>query len=95
MKQHFGTIPEVPFRDALLRYGKERKRENPEGYEASTRYRLQFRLDTFGNLNLSEIKLLTIQGFADMRLEQVKQGTVQKELATLKAIMNKACREGR
>ena len=40
MEQHFGTIPEVSFRDALLRYGTERKRENPEGYEASTRYRL-------------------------------------------------------
>jgi len=95
MEQHFGALPEVPFRNALLRYGSERKRENPEGYEASTRYRLQLLLDTFGNLNLSEIKLLTIQEFADMRLEQVKQGTVQKELATLKAIMNKAYREGR
>jgi hypothetical protein len=24
MEQHFGTIPEVPFQNALLRYGKER-----------------------------------------------------------------------
>ena len=80
---------------ADVRHGKERKRENPEGYEASTRYRLQFLLDTFGNVNLSGIKMLTIQDFADTRLEQVKQGTVQKELATLKAIMNKAHREGR
>lgn len=95
MEQHFGTLPEVPFRDALLRYGKERQRENPEGYADSTRYRLQLLLDQFGHLNLSEITLLCIQEFADERLEDLKPATVQKELSTLKAILNKAYREGR
>ena len=95
MERHFGTIPEVPFRDALLRYGEEKQRQNPEGYEASTRYRLQLLLDKFGGMNLSEINLAFIQDFADGRLKQVKEGSVQKELATLKAILNKAHREER
>jgi len=95
MEQHFGALPEVQFRDALLRYGTERKRENPEGYLNSVRYRLQLLLDRFDNFNLSEINLITIQDFADDRLEQVKEATVQKELSTLKAIINKAHREGR
>lgn len=95
MEHHFGAIPEIPFRDALLRYGKERKRENPQSYEASVRYRLQFFLDKFDGLTLSEINLVRIQDFSDERLDQVKQATVQKELATLKAILNKAHREGR
>jgi integrase len=68
MEQHFGTIPEVPFQNALLRYGKERQRENPEGYADNTRYRLQLLLDKFGHLNISEIKLVTVQDFADQRL---------------------------
>ena len=40
MEQHFGKIPEVLFRDALFRYGQEKQRQNPEGYQASVRYRL-------------------------------------------------------
>ncbi len=95
MEQHFGTIPETPFRDALLRYAKEKKRENPAGYADNTRYRLQLLLDNFGTSNLSEIRYRNIQDFADKRLEKVKDATVQKELATLKAILNKAHREER
>ncbi|MGH6662175.1 MAG: tyrosine-type recombinase/integrase [Rhodospirillales bacterium] len=95
MERHFGTIPETPFRDALLRYGQEKKRQNPEGYEASTKYRLQLLLDKFDGINLSGINLATIQDFADERLKQVKDGSVQKELATLKAILNRAHREER
>jgi len=95
MEQHFGKIPDLPFRDAVLRYGKEKKRENPVGYEDNTRFRLQLLLDNFGALNLTEIRYANIQDFADKRLETVKEATVQKELATLKAILNKAHREER
>jgi integrase len=95
MEQHFGTIPEVPFCDALLRYGKEKQRQNPEGYVGTTRYRLQFLLDRFDGLCLSDINLRVMQNFADERLSQVKEGTVQRELATLKAILNQSHREGR
>jgi len=95
MEQHFGAIPEVPFNDALLRYAQEKQRENPQGYKTNARYRLQRLLDRFGELNISEINLPIIQDFAEERLEQVKEGTVQKELSTLKAILNKAHREER
>ena len=95
MERHFGTMPEVPFRDALVRYAKERQRENPRGYADSKRYCLQMLLDRFDGWNISEIDPPAIQDFAEERLEKVKDATVQKDLATLKAILNKAHREGR
>jgi len=95
MEQHFGAIPEVPFRDALVRYGQEKQRENPERYADSARYTLQLILDRFDGLYLSEVTLALIQNFTNERLEQVKEATVQKDLATLKAILNKAHREGK
>ena len=94
MEHHFGSIPDVPFREALVRYGKERKRENPQGYEDNVRYRLQRLLDTFDDLNVADITLARIQDYTDERLQSVKNGTALKELATLKAILNKAFREG-
>ncbi|MCB2101706.1 MAG: site-specific integrase [Rhodobacterales bacterium] len=93
MERHFGVIPDVPFRDALLRYGAEKQRQNPEGYAASTRYRLQLLLDRFGDKTLNAFNPGLIQDFADDRLAEVREGTVQKDLATLKAILNKAHRE--
>ena len=93
MEQHFGAIPDVPFREALVRYGQERKRENPQGYEDNVRYRLQLLLDHFDGLNIGEITLAKLQDFTDQRSETVKRGTVLKELATVKAILNKAHRE--
>ncbi len=95
MEQHFGTIPEVPFCDALVSYGKEKQRHNPEGYDGTARYRLQFLLDRFEGMSLSDINLRVIQDFAEERFSKVKEGTVQRELATLKAILNKSHREGR
>ena len=94
MTRHFGVIPEVPFRDALVRYGQERQRENPPTYEDNVRFRLQLLLDHFDDLNVGAINFQRIQAFTDLRFESVKNGTVQKELATLKEILNKACREG-
>jgi len=95
MEQHFGAIPEVPFRDALVRYGQEKQRENPERYADSARYTLQLILDRFDSLNLSELTLTSIQDFTNKRLEKVKEATVQRELTILKAILNKAHREGK
>jgi len=95
MERHFGKIPDVPFRDALLRYAEAKQRENPECYKLNTRYRLQYILDRFDGLNLKDITLTKVQDFADDRLATVSNGTVQKDLATLKAILNKAHREGR
>jgi len=95
MEQYFGTIPDIPFRDALVRYGQEKQRENPERYAESTRYSLQLILDRFDSLNLSELTLTSIQDFTNKRLEKVKEATVQRELTILKAILNKAHREGK
>ena len=83
----------MPFREALVRYGQERKRENPQGYEDNVRYRLQLLLDHFDGLNIGDITLAKLQDFTDQRSEAVKRGTVLKELATVKAILNKAHRE--
>tara|TARA_B100000965_G_scaffold381828_2_gene379637 strand:+ start:1415 stop:2449 length:1035 start_codon:yes stop_codon:yes gene_type:complete len=95
MERHFGKIPDVPFRDALLRYANERQRQNAKSYEKSLKYRLQFLLDRFGKLNLSQITAVLLQDFAEERLETKKGETVQKELSTIRAILNKARREGR
>jgi len=94
MEQHFGVIPEYPFQDALVRYGEEKLQANPEGYTASVRYNLQRLLNQFGTLNLSEFNLSMLQDYANERLSKVKTGTVHRELAILRAIMNKAHREG-
>ena len=95
MERHFGKIPDVPFRDALLKYAEAKFRENSEGYSRSTKYRLQCLLDRFDGLNLKDITAAKVQDFADDRIANVTDATVQKDLATLKAILNKAHREGR
>lgn len=94
MEQHFGVIPEIPFRDSLLRYAEAKKRENPKGFNASRRYQLQLLLDTFGTLMLSEIDAGSIRDFADMRRKTVTDSTLHRDLAVLRAIMNKAREEG-
>lgn len=95
MELHFGALPEVPFCDALLRYAKERKRQNAKTYEQSLKYRLQFLLDRFGKLNLSQITASRLQDHAEERLATKKGETVQRELSTIRAILNKERREGR
>ena len=94
MEHHFGAIPEMPFRDALLRYGQEKQQENPKGYEASGRYYLQLLLDWFDGSNISEIGLKEIQEFTNARLSKIKSISVQRELSCLRAILNKMHREG-
>ena len=95
MERHFGVTPEVPFRDVLLRYGDEKKRQNPEGYEHVMRHCLQRLLDRFDWMNMGDITAARIQDFANDRLQRVKAATVQKDLSALKAMLNKAHREGR
>jgi len=94
MEQHFGVIADPPFCEALLRYGEEKQRANPDGYTASVRYNLQRLLDQFEGLNLSEFNVMMLQDFANQRLKTVKEGTLHRELAILRAILNKAHREG-
>jgi integrase len=94
MEQHFGTIPEIPFRDALLRYAEIRKRENPDNYSRSLQYQLQMLLDNFGAYMLTEISAKMVREFTDKRREEVKDGTVLRILSVLKAILNKAKYDG-
>ncbi len=95
MEHHFGIIPDTAFQDSLLRYAKERERQNAKSYNESLKYRLQFLLDRFGKLNLSQLTAMLLQDFAEERLDSKKGETVQKELSTIRAILNKARREGR
>lgn len=94
LEQHFGVIPEFPFSDALLRYGQERQRDNPVSYEASVKSRLQRLINRFGELNLTDITHAVIRDWMDERLGEVKPATALRDLSTLRAIMNKAFREG-
>ncbi|MBF0251665.1 MAG: site-specific integrase [Alphaproteobacteria bacterium] len=93
LEQHFGVIPDVPFKDALLRYGQERLRDNPVSYKASVKSRLQRLLDRFGDLNLSDITHAVIREWMDERLDEVKPASALRDMSTLRAIMNKAFRE--
>ena len=83
-------MPEIPFRNALLRYAQEKERENPSSHKNTGKYRLQRLLDRFGDLNLSEIDVRRIEDFTSERRASVKEGSVQRELAVLKAILNRA-----
>lgn len=93
LEQHFGVIPDVPFKDALLRYGQERLRDNPVSYKASVKSRLQRLLDRFGDMNLSDITHAVIREWMDERLDEVKPASALRDMSTLRAIMNKAFRE--
>jgi integrase len=93
MEEHFGKFPEVPFSEALLRYAKVHKRDHRRSFERSTRYRLRLLQEWFGDTNISEITLGLIQAFLDERLDEVSLAAAQKEVSTLRAILNKAHRE--
>ena len=93
MERHFGKTPEVAFSEVLLRYAKAQKRGHPHHFREKTRCRLRQLAGWFEGLNLSEITPGVIQRVVEERLSEVSMGTVQKDMATLKAILNKACRE--
>ncbi len=94
LEQHFGVIPEFPFQEALLRYGQERLRDNPVSYKASVKSRLQRLMDRFGDKTLTDLTHAVIREWVDERLGEVKPATALRDLSTLRAIMNKAFREG-
>jgi integrase len=94
MEEHFGKVPEVQFSEALLRYAKAHKRDHSRSFERSTRYRLRLLQDWFGDTNISGITLGMAQEFLDERLDEVSTAAAQKEVSTLRAILNKAYREG-
>ena len=93
LAEHFGKKPEVPFSEALLRYAEAQKRDHPRHFERSTRYRLKHLHERFRDYSLSEITLAVVQEYLDERLDDVSLATAQKDLSTLRAILNKAFRE--
>jgi integrase len=94
MEQHFGKVPEVPFSVALLNYAKVQKRDHPKHFLGNTRYRLKTLECWFRGYSLSEISLGVVQQFMNERLEHVSLGTAHKDVSTLRAMLNKAHREG-
>lgn len=94
MEEHFGKKPDVPFSEAVLRYAKAHKRDHPQTFQRVTRYRLKHFQERFKGFMLSDFTLPVIQDYMDERFETVSRGAVQKDAAILKAILNKAHREG-
>ena len=93
LEDHFGKKPDLPFSEALLRYAKAQKRDHSRHFMTKTRYRLRFLADQFEGWNISDFKFRAVQDFVDERLETVSSGFVARDLAILKAILNKARRE--
>ncbi len=94
MERHFGKTREVPFGEALLRYAKVQKRDHARTFKRSTRHRLKRLQEWFGTYTISEITLSVVQDYMDERLETVSLATAQREVTVLRAILNKAYREG-
>ena len=63
-------------------------------YKASVKSRLQRLINKFGEMNLSDLTHAVIRDWMDERLGEVKPATALRDLSTLRAIMNKAFREG-
>lgn len=93
MEAHFGKKPELPFADALLRYAKAQKRDSPRHFMDKTRYRLKILADRFDGWDVSDFTYRNVQEFVDAELEAKASGTVLRDVALIKAIINKARRE--
>jgi len=95
LEDHFGKKPELPFSEALLRYAKAQKRDHPRHFMSNTRYRLRYFANRFEGWNVSDFTFRAVQDFVDEQIEKVSSGSVARDVAILKAILNKARREER
>ena len=93
LEEHFGKKPDIAFSEILLRYAKALKRKNPEYFMDKDRYRIKFLKDKFEGFNVSELTYRVIQDFVDERLETVSSGMALKDVAYIKAAINRARRE--
>ena len=96
MEVHFGKKPDLAFSEVLLRYAKALKRNSPSQFMEKNRYRikfLKFLAERFGDYKVSELTYRAIQDFVDERLETVSSGMVLKDVAYIKAAINRARRE--
>ncbi len=93
LNEHFGKKPELPFADALLHYAKAQKRDHPRHFMTKTRYRLRYLGARFDGWNVSDFSYGAVQAFINERLDIVSRGSVLRDTALLKAILNTARRE--
>jgi integrase len=94
LDEHFGKKPDLPFNEILLRYAKAQKRDHPRHFMTKTRYRIKFLAKRFEGFKVSYLTFGAIQEFVDERLETVSSGMVLRDVAIIKAAINKARREG-
>ncbi len=93
LAEHFGKKPDVPFSEALIRYAKAKKRDNPRHFMTKTRYRIKFLAERFEGWNVSDFTYRAMREFVDERLETVSSGMALADLAVVRAAINKARRE--
>jgi len=93
MEVNFGKKPDLAFSEVLLRYAQTLKRNNPSAFMDKDRYRIKFLAERFKGFNVSELTYKVIQEFVDERLETVSSGMALKDVAYIKAAINKARRE--
>ncbi len=84
------------FSEFLERYRKIQKRDHYKSYVSSTKYRISQLESYFGRYgDARDIDLMAIEEYIDIRLENVSEGTINKEVSTLRAILNRAYKEKR
>ena len=93
MEEHFGKKPDLDFSEVLLRYAKALKRNSPKHFMKNNRYRIRFLAERFRDYKVSDMTYRVIQEFVDERLETVSSGMALKDVAYIKAAINKARRE--
>ena len=93
LAEHFDKKPELPFSEALLRYAKAQKRDHGKHFMTKTRYRLKFLAERFKGYNVSDFTYGAVQAFVDERLETVSSAMALRDVAIIKAAINKAWKE--
>jgi integrase len=93
MEVNFGKKPDLAFSEVLLRYAQALKRDSPSHFMKNNRYRIRFLAERFRDYNVSDMTYRAIQEFVDERLETVSSGMALKDVAYIKAAINKARRE--
>ncbi len=93
MEVNFGKKPDLAFSEVLLRYAQALKRDSPSHFMKNNRYRIKFLAERFKDYQVSDMTYRAIQEFVDERLETVSSGMALKDVAYIKAAINKARRE--
>jgi len=94
MEEHFGKKPDLSFSQALLNYARAQKRDHTRNFMDKTRFRIKILEERFKGYQVSDFTYGAVQEYADQRLASVSSATVLRDLAIVKAAINKARREG-